>query len=168
MWPYSSPQGRCPSESDLLSNSVGNQRISGCSDTTSDAEMDELGMSKTLGRGSPEIDLIEVSPGPKRMSGWELCMGKESEKECLERHSKCYTGPKVEKTIDWGVCPPDPLGFDHAKSLCPPFLVSSYQVSPGFPRWSYEEPKMGCYPVEGQWYPEMLTTNPKVRYPYIL
>eukprot|EP01051_Picozoa_sp_SAG22_P007976 SAG22_NODE_583_length_8878_cov_47.533546_8_plen_655_part_01 len=154
-WPYSnSPQDKCSeSKPNRIADSVENRRVNACGGV-------KFGMHGQ--RGSPEIDLAEVHPGNNRMSGWELCLGQPDQDECLAKHDKCEGEASYERLMDYGYCPSGSPAFDRDKTRCNPKLTASYQVSPGYPRWSYEEPNSGCFPVEGQWYEEMATIDSTV------
>eukprot|EP01043_Picozoa_sp_COSAG02_P018581 COSAG02_NODE_871_length_16337_cov_7.124276_8_plen_952_part_00 len=151
MWPYSSPQTCYVNASDRTANSQDNLRQDACAGRRA--------------RGAPEIDVLEAAPGPNLLPGWQLCVNSSDPDLCLTEYSTCKN--EYAESIRKGACPPG--SGDRAKGgdvdgmyACKPLVAQSYMMSPGFPKWSYEEPTAGCYPLGDQWYPEMTTASPDV------
>ena len=102
------------------------------------------GLNAYQGRGSPEIDMVEVQPGS---------------------YTNTYSGEGCPE----GTAPPDAATVA-AATIKQPFVSSSLQVGPGMPAHALQRPFKGCVPqpinvsgrVTMQWYPELQVVNPAI------
>jgi len=135
LWPYTAT--KCPpNKDDWEHNQIRQQKLSACSVNSSVFSELDLGDSA---RGAPEIDILEVMPGPNTKSMYT---------EKIAR--KCC--PETEKQITDYLC------------FQTPFISTSLQLAPGFPRNCLQRPPLAdanvagcsgsCVPVTSDdWYP---------------
>ena len=139
IWPYVFDECVSATDADCEANQCTAQRISAC-----DANPGH-GLNPHQGRGSPEIDVIEVQPG-----------------EYVNEYATSSYWASL------GCAAPDQPTSD-AVRMTQPFVSTSLQAAPGMPRDAIQRPQTGCVPqryvnVSGQsavqWYPELSILAP--------
>ena len=116
-------------EEACVANSCTLQRISAC-----DANPG-FGLNPYQGRGAPELDVIEVMPGPGAVSTYEGDL----------KHPNCKAATPAERA---------------AASYSRPFMSTSCIMAPGIPTDADQRPTTGCLAdAASEWYPQFSHHN---------
>ena len=116
IWPWIFDECVEPDDPDCAANQCNSQRISACNGSPGH------GLLPYQGRGSPEIDVIEVQPG---------------------KYVNDYGSMDYFATLG---CSTPSEQTKSAVRMRQPFVSTSLQAAPGMPRDALERPKTGCVP----------------------